>query len=205
MTNKVSEVEFLKVVDIIAKKLSYKFKFGYHNIEDMKQQITIFAIEGLKHYDHQRPLENFLWTHVRNRLYNFKRDNYQRPDKPCLTCPLYDALSKKSTSQCIKYSDKQECDLYTSWLDRNSTKKNLMYLHTIDEIKDFSAVFTDKDQDDDGLDSAAKAEIFRILDEKLTGEDRRLYLKVKNGNKISKSEMTQLTSKLQNIIGTKND
>ena len=48
MTNKVSEVEFLKVVDIIAKKLSYKFKFGYHNIEDMKQQITIFAIEGLK-------------------------------------------------------------------------------------------------------------------------------------------------------------
>ena len=81
--NQVDENEFLKIVDIISKKLAYKFKFGYHEYDDMKQQISIFALEGLKNYDHKRPLENFLWTHVRNRLFNYKRDNYQRPDKPC--------------------------------------------------------------------------------------------------------------------------
>ena len=61
MTNKtakpqVSETELLRVIDVISKKLAYKFKFGYHEIEDMKQQISIFAIEGLKNYDHKRPI-----------------------------------------------------------------------------------------------------------------------------------------------------
>ena len=87
--NKVNESEFLEVWEKISKKLGYKFKFGYHSHEDMKQQAAIFALEGLKNYDNKRPLENFLWTHVRNRLFNYKRDNYQRPNKPCLTCPFF--------------------------------------------------------------------------------------------------------------------
>ena len=40
----------------------------------MKQQAAIFALEGLEKYDNKRPLENFLWTHVRNRLFNYKRE-----------------------------------------------------------------------------------------------------------------------------------
>ncbi|NDC96549.1 sigma-70 family RNA polymerase sigma factor, partial [bacterium] len=100
----VDESDFLNIVNIITKKLAYKFKFGYHDIEDMHQQIIIFAIEGLKNYDHKRPLENFLWTHVRNRLFNYKRDNYQRPNKPCLTCPLYDPHFKQSSSGCTQYN-----------------------------------------------------------------------------------------------------
>ena len=70
--NNVSEEELLSTIDIISKKLAYKFRFGYHEIEDMKQQISIFALEGMANYDHNRPLENFLWTHVRNRLFNTK-------------------------------------------------------------------------------------------------------------------------------------
>jgi DNA-directed RNA polymerase specialized sigma subunit len=97
----VSEEEFLTVLDNISKRLGHKFKFGYHNFDDMKQQAAIFALEGLEKYDKKRPLENFLWTHVRNRLFNYKRDNYQRPDKPCLSCPLYDPHCKKSNNQCL--------------------------------------------------------------------------------------------------------
>ena len=44
---KVKEEDFLNALDIISKKLIYKFKFGYHEIEDMKQQAAIFALEGL--------------------------------------------------------------------------------------------------------------------------------------------------------------
>ena len=75
----------------------------------MKQQAAIFALEGLEKYDNKRPLENFLWTHVRNRLFNYKRDNYQRPDKPCLSCVFYDAHCATSTNQCNEYDDKTNC------------------------------------------------------------------------------------------------
>jgi hypothetical protein len=197
-TPAIDENEFLRVIDVISKKLAYKFKFGYHDFDDMKQQISIFALEGLKNYDHKRPLENFLWTHVRNRLFNYKRDNYQRPDKPCLSCPLYDPHCKKNISGCEQYSNKEDCDLYSSWLARNNTKKNLMHLTTIDEIKDYSSAFCS----DDNLltNNIASNEIFNLLETHLNGEYRTLYLKVKNGTKINRSDMDKLSAKLKEII-----
>jgi len=193
--SKVDENELLKVIDIITKKLAYKFKFGYHDIEDMKQQISIFAIEGLKNYDHKRPLENFLWTHVRNRLFNYKRDNYQRPDKPCYTCPFFD----KSGSACIKYSNKNDCDLYTKWLDRNQNKKNLMHLTTVDEIKNYANIFFDSSVSPD------QNEIIELIENNLSGEYRKIYLKLKNGTKISKTDKTKLLSKIREILCLKNE
>ena len=52
-----TEEEVLKTIEHIANKLCYKFKFGYHGVEDMKQQATLFALEGLEAYDEKRPLE----------------------------------------------------------------------------------------------------------------------------------------------------
>lgn len=194
----VDETEFLRILDIITKKLAYKFKFGYHQHEDMKQQISIFALEGLKNYDHKRPLENFLWTHVRNRLFNYKRDNYQRPDKPCLSCPLYDPHCKKSSSECVEYDNKNNCSLYSNWINRNSTKKNLMHLSTIDEVKSYGNAFI---KDDILLsDQLSSDEIFKILDEKLTGEERIIYLKIRGGSKVSKSDTDKLVQKIKTLF-----
>lgn len=195
----VDENEFLNVVDIIAKKLAYKFKFGYHDFDDMKQQISIFALEGLKNYDHKRPLENFLWTHVRNRLFNYKRDNYQRPDKPCINCPLYDPHCKKNSSGCEQYSNKEDCSLYENWLNRNNTKKNLMHLTTIDEVKDYGNVF---DSEENLLiNTIANNEIFNLIEKHLNGEYRTIYLKVRNGSKVNRNDMTKLTNKIKDIMG----
>lgn len=190
----IDENELLNVIDIITKKLAYKFKFGYHDIEDMKQQISIFALEGLKNYDHKRPLENFLWTHVRNRLFNYKRDNYQRPDKPCYSCPLYN----KTLTSCTKYSDKNDCDLYSSWSSRNSNKKNLMHLTTIDDVKNYGNIFVD------GESNIENAEIIKIIDEQLSGEFRSIYLRIKNGSKVNKSDRDKLASKIKEILCPKN-
>ena len=198
---RVSESELLRVIDVISKKLAYKFKFGYHEIEDMKQQISIFAIEGLKNYDHKRPLENFLWTHVRNRLFNYKRDNYQRPDKPCLTCPLYDPNKKQSSSECVKFHNKEDCELYSKWSSRNSKKKNLMYWSTIEEIKDYSNVFGEAKT---GLESYDQ-EIINILNEKLNGEYRVIYLKLLGGSKVNKADMDKLLNKIKEILGEQTD
>lgn len=191
----IDESELLKVIDIITKKLAYKFKFGYHDIEDMKQQISIFALEGLKNYDYKRPLENFLWTHVRNRLFNYKRDNYQRPDKPCYSCPLYD----KASTLCTKYSNKNDCDLYAKWLTRNQNKKNLMHFTAVNEVKDYANIFSDPSV------SIGGTETIKILEEKLNGEYRSIYLRLKNGNKINKSDKLKLINKIKEILCLKNE
>lgn len=190
----IDENELLTVIDNISKKLAYKFKFGYHDIEDMKQQISIFALEGLKNYDHKRPLENFLWTHVRNRLFNYKRDNYRRPDKPCYSCPLFDA--KKSL--CTKYSHKNDCELYYSWSQRNDSKKNLMHLTTIEEIKNYGSVFSSND--DDFFNFISNKEIIDLIENNLIDEDRLIYLKLKSGNKVSKADKQQLITKIKQIL-----
>ena len=85
-----TEAEVVAIIDRVAAKIARKFKFGYHDIDDMKQQARLFALECLPRYDLTRPLENFVWTHVHNRLFNYKRDNYERPSCPCKTCTLYD-------------------------------------------------------------------------------------------------------------------
>jgi hypothetical protein len=201
---KIDEQYFLEVINIITKKLAYKFKFGYHDIEDMKQQISIFALEGLKNYDHKRPLENFLWTHVRNRLFNYKRDNYQRPDKPCLTCPLYDPQLKESFSGCKKFNNKNDCDLYISWSNRNVSKKNLMHLTTIDEVKNYGNVFSDLSSDP-LFENVSNHEVINLLEEKLTDDYRIIYLKLKSGSKVAKADIKKLQDKIQQIIKDKNN
>ena len=192
--NSVSEQELLDVVEIISKKLAYKFKFGYHEIEDMKQQIVLFALEGLSNYDNNRPLENFLWTHVRNRLFNYKRDNYQRPDNPCVTCPFFDKFAGSNDHNCKKFVNKTDCEIYNVWHVRNNSKKNLMYLKTIEDLKDFlpnKNTFLNNIQD---------KEIVQIIEEELTGEYRVIYLKMKYGSKIYKNEVNKLIQRINEIL-----
>ena len=189
--NQVSESDFLTVLDNISKRLVHKFKFGYHDIDDMKQQAAIFALEGLEKYDHSRPLENFLWTHVRNRLFNYKRNNYQRPDKPCLNCPLYDPDLKSSTNQCSKYSNKQKCEPYASWSNRNESKKNIMQPNYIDYDIPHK----------DSLDLLIQNnEIISFLDENIHTDYREYYLRLKHGERVTKNKILKLQKHIQELM-----
>lgn len=189
----ITEDSFIEALNKINKKLSYKFKFGYHDIDDMKQQATIFAIEALERYDKSRPLENFLWTHVRNRLFNFKRDNYQRPDKPCLTCPLFDPTFKKGSSGCEKYENKMDCELYSHWSDRNDRKKNL--------VQPSSKIDQEKTGDSlDYFECLSNKEIIKSLEDNLTYEYREIYLKLKNGDKVLSQDLNKFKKEIARIF-----
>jgi len=76
----ISEVteEDYKVIIKIAKKLAPRYVFGSYERADIEQEAIIMGLDGLSRYDRTRPLENFLFTHINNRLKNFKRDNYYR-------------------------------------------------------------------------------------------------------------------------------
>lgn len=198
----VTEDQFLSVLDNISKRLGHKFKFGYHSFEDMKQQAAIFALEGLEKYDNTRPLENFLWTHVRNRLFNYKRDNYQRPDKPCLTCPLYDPQCKKSTNQCSEFTDKSECPEYLAWDTRNSRKKNIMKPVGIEDLKDSNSAMIQ--QDNNILSSIANEQIITILDKEIPAQHRETYLKLKYGDKVYKADLNKLCIIIKEILQNHN-
>lgn len=191
----VTEEEFLTVLDNISKRLSHKFRFGYHDLDDMKQQAAIFAIEGLEKYDNKRPLENFLWTHVRNRLFNYKRNNYQRPDKPCLTCPLYDKAFKNSNNQCSKYTNKLDCEPYSAWASRNDTKKNIMQPSHID-TDNFSQGFSTSDF----TPLIQNQEIIKFLDENIQNEFRESYLKLKHDIRIPKQQLLKLQKHVTELM-----
>lgn len=189
----VSQEDFLKVLDNISRRLGHKFKFGYHSFEDMKQQAAIFALEGLEKYDHSRPLENFLWTHVRNRLFNYKRNNYQRPDKPCLTCPFFDKNYKCSNNQCTEFPHKQDCELYSAWVARNETKKNIMQPSYMEqELPGKNST--------DPLNLAANKEVIDFLENNIKTEYRETYLKLKHGLKVSKQDITKLKDHIKELM-----
>ena len=190
----VDENEFLKAVDKISKKLIYKFKFGYHEAEDMRQQATIFALQGLKNYDHKRPLENFLWTHVRNRLFNYKRDNYQRPDKPCLTCPFFKKNTKNNEHDCEKYTDKNHCSLYSNWVEKNEAKKNIMKPLYIDQSNESDLSCTNF------LDKIKNKEILDKIDQHMPVKHRQTYLSFLHGGKVSKKDYIVLIEAIKNIL-----
>ena len=46
-----TEEQVVQTIDIIANRLAKKFKFGYHDIDDMKQQARLFAWEVIENYD----------------------------------------------------------------------------------------------------------------------------------------------------------
>lgn len=193
---KITEEDFVKALDSISKKLIYKFKFGYHEVEDMKQQAAIFAMEGLEHYDSSRPLENFLWTHVRNRLFNFKRDNYFRPDNVCAKCPLYDPENKYSTNQCKKFIDKNDCEIYRAAQERNNMKKNI--------VKPCSIEY-DHESKNDLLGDIGNDEILKIIESKISIKYRETYLRLKGGSKVSKQDLLKLREHIHDILNIEED
>ena len=191
-----SEAEVMAVINNVANRLARKFRFGYHEVEDMKQQARLFAWEGISKYDGQRPLENFLWTHVRNRLFNFKRDKYERPGKPCVDCQYY--IYDGDGDRCTKFDDKTECDLYKKWINRNERKKNLM--NPIDlNITNSNSEYEMKIYDtvDSDIDYQA---LLVIVEKELPVVYRSLYLRLKNGTKLSKVQRTKIQEIIQQIL-----
>jgi len=193
-----TEEQVLSIIENIANRLCYKFKFGYHDAEDMRQQARMFAVEAMERYDENRPLENFLWVHVRNRLFNFKRDNYERPDLPCYTCPFYDPHNEKSQSNCVEFSDKYSCDLYGSWMKRNSSKKNLMTPLSWPEVRDENENHMKRVFDIEN--ETADREVLDIIDRKLPVDFRLDYLRLMNGLKLVKARRDKLVEKIKEIL-----
>jgi len=183
-----TEEEVVVIIQRIAGKLANKFKFGYHEMDDMKQQGALFAWEGIAKYDNVRPLENFLWVHVRNQLFNFKRNNFARPDKPCDDCPL----KAYTNLQCTAFTNMNDCEAYDRWESRNQSKKSLM--STKEELK---GAFDDTSAVEDRV---FAGELFRIVNSNIHYSLREDWIRFTNKLKLNKKRREELMAAILIIL-----
>ena len=165
-----TESEVLEVVNRICDRYAYKFKFGYFEPDDIRQEAFIIAIDALERYDESRPLENFLAVHVKNRLNNFKRDRYYRQHK--------------------------KLDENIDQL--NNSKKFLMDTLDISNIRDEKE--GNMRLDDDFIEKIANEELLEIIDEHLDVSFRSDYLRVKDGTYVPKPRREQIMEEITEIL-----
>tara|TARA_R110000751_G_scaffold56608_3_gene120629 strand:- start:424 stop:1056 length:633 start_codon:yes stop_codon:yes gene_type:complete len=194
-----NEEEVVDIVNGILKTLSYSFRFGYFDLDDIKQQGWIYAIEGFPKYDPKKgPLENFLRSHIRNRFLNLKRDKLSRHTPPCPSCPFFDPNCLKSKNKCAAFEDKRECDKWSGWEDRNMAKKNLVQPLDITNIRDENEKnmkkFTDVHE------QTVKSELFSIIDRNLPVNLRSDFRKIMEGVHIPKPRRLKIEEYIRNII-----
>lgn len=180
--DKISEEE-LKIIDKVVNRLAPKYKFGYFDIEDIKQQGRLFALQAMDKYDPAQPLENFLCVHVKNRLINFKRDNYCRIEPPC-----------------EPPSDENEPDYnkWNAWQKRNETKKNLMEPLDITNIRDEDE--SNMRMESEVITNAETAEYMRIIDKQLPLELRADLLRIRASVNIPKIRRERVYNAVKKII-----
>jgi DNA-directed RNA polymerase specialized sigma24 family protein len=190
-----TEQQVLDVIDRVSKRLAPKFRFGYHGIDDMRQMAALFAWQGLEHYDGIRPLENFLWTHVRNRLYNEKRNKYERPDKPCFHCDFYE------NGECSQYDDIMECELFKGWYIRNTTKKNLMSAIDLESVHDEKENNMRQSDNEEQMD---ERDLMKLIEAQLPVEYREDFIRLKMNNKLRKVKKERLLLVIMEILEENN-
>ena len=196
-----TEQEVLDIIERVAIGLGYKFRFGYHSQDDMKQEARIEAIKGLEKYEPSKgKLNTFLYTHVKNRLANFKRDNYERLDKPCLHCPLkaYDPECAQSDNQCTAYQDKLDCKPYNNWASRNSAKKNIMSPVGIENVRDEHE--DSMKEDNDIVEQIHNSHLIDLISDKIPVNLRAYWIKLSNDIPLKKQERERLLAAVREIL-----
>jgi DNA-directed RNA polymerase specialized sigma24 family protein len=158
--------------------LAGRARFGYHEINDMKQQGFLFALKVLScegKYDESRPLENFLYTHLRNQFINYKRDTYIRNEPPCYNCIFFDPKYKKSKNQCGAFENKEECKKLSDWKSRNDRRRRLMNPVNIDEC---SPAYSENED---------IGELEEMIDKELPPDLRSDYIRMRQKQSIPKT------------------
>ncbi len=194
-----SEEELTSILTKIANRLANKFKFGYHQTEDMKQQAYVFALEALPRFNPSKAknnnnklaaLEAFLYTHVHNRLHSFKRDNYMRPETPCDICQ----------DDCLKDDRaKTECKALQKFYTRNEKKQNIMRPIPLESVSNNGGegnmshlLNTEEDIDVE--------QIKNILNKELDPHLRQNYIRYIYGLKLTKQKREELVEVMREII-----
>lgn len=185
-TTKSVMVDILHVTTALARNM----RFGYHEIEDLKQEGFIFALDALPKYDEEKSsLRTFLYMCVRSRFISMKRNQYQRLATPCSQCVFLDG-------ECLEFNDKLDCAKYSGWVKRNESKRSLM--ETGDATNRHNEFRRCVSHEHDEVDIA---ELVDRIDEDLPSELRADFCRMRDGVSVSKKRRLAVEEAVLEICG----
>ena len=194
-----TEEQVIQVVDEILGALASTFRFGYYEVDDLKQEGWIYALEALDNYDLSfgYNLNYFLYGHIRRRFINFKRNKSTRNESPCLSCPFYDPEFRVSDNQCGQFTNKNECEKFDAHTKRNERKRALNEVTYGGEMGENAAgIFTPNMGD--ALDNRTLLEkIDSYLDVSLRADFRRMV----DGVSLPKAKRDKVIKAIREIVG----
>jgi DNA-directed RNA polymerase specialized sigma24 family protein len=187
----VCEADFITAVTDVVRQLSHKYSFGIYSEDDLLQEGYEWALRAIHKYDARRTrLFNFLYSHIRNRLFNLRRDKLERLTPPCSRCPLNAFVN----NVCTLYSDDlEECTHYSKWITRNNAKRSLMTSTQLDEPSN--------GETKSPLEVLATRERISELRELLDDEaDLRVFDAILANEKVPRATFDRLIAKLKEMI-----
>lgn len=191
-----TEAQVLADIEKVIHEFADSYTFGYYELEDIQQEARMEAIKALPKYDPMdkdgkptRPLANFLFAHVKNRILNLRRNKYKRTDPPCNLC---------HNNRQAEHTDGKICRKYIVWKKRNSTKANLTRPLTLDGISEEGEPSIAVD--DKVPNSANINELRELINEKLDPAIRLDYLRILAKEKIPKTRREQVEAAIREII-----
>jgi DNA-directed RNA polymerase specialized sigma24 family protein len=173
-----TEEEVLSVIDEVVLSLAPNFTFAYYDVEDLKQEGRIYAMEALPRYDasYKTTLKTFLYNHVKKRFLNLIRNKYQR------TAPK--GLSPERLEK---------------WFKKNSVKRSLLDTLDISDERNEKS-----DNKPDIIFGMANAELFTLIDIHLPVEYRGDYRCLMEDVKIPKVRRDRVIAVIKEIYEKEN-
>jgi len=175
-----TESEVLDAIERVVETLAPSFVFGCYDLNDVRQEGRLYALQVLADgkYDPARPLENFLYRHVCNRLINLRRNKYRRNDPPCPRCHAADP--------CGPWGE--ACVPYARWLAANAAKANLMRPLGLDAVPAQS----ERVKEADGQRRAELLELAERVRSVIPADMQSLLLRLADGQRLPKGKREQL-------------
>lgn len=180
--------EVLVAIERVVGILANSFTFGFYDLEDIKQEGRIAALKGLKKYDTSLPIENFLYTVVRSRLINLRRDKLKRSEPSCQACHTGTPCGPGGAT----------CRKYKAWLRLNTSKAAIMQPLDLENISDEKERHTRAESD--ALEVAAGDELLERIDLELPVELRSYYLQMRANIPIPKAKRHEVIEAVRRII-----
>lgn len=183
------------------KKLANRYKwtnrFPGYDEDDIEQEIFFLVIDGLKSYKKEKGVvENFLSVHVRNRLMNFKRNNYRRITPPCKSCPL---KAWDPDKQCCKvYENMDDCYILRKWTLNNQARENIARPISIEKTKMEGEKNVFSGESPDSIIEAR--EVRALIDAKLPHHLRKTYILFLSNKHVADDDKTELFQVIKSIL-----
>lgn len=195
-----TEQSVLDDINGVLNGLVRDFRFGYYDEDDLRQEGFIFAHEALPRFDPTKDcaLRSFLWTHIRNRFVNLRRNKLHRNSVPCLNCQ--NQCADISNNTCSNFDDISECPKWSGWNSRNQAKRNLMESYDASNTST-NTIGMQPSNDMDICTSLSRTELLQYVSEQIPLALRADYCRVLEGARLTKARRDIVVAAVKTIIG----